>query len=94
MKKQKHYTKEELNRMGKMQREALDAAAGSLKIINMVILYERHGYDAEMLHGFIDDFEDVLTFFNNSDDYQKLLREWNDFFYDYAGIRILPGKGD
>lgn len=90
----KHYTREELLLLGKRQREALDTAAVAMKIITLVILREEYKWGPKRLNDFVDRFDDVLTYYNNSNDYKGLLKEWNDYFAEYAGIRILPERGD
>ncbi len=90
--KQQHYTKDELLLLGHRQRQALDAAAGSMKIITLVILHEKYGFGPKRLNDFVEYFGDVLAYYNESNDYQKLLQEWNDYFAEYAGIHILPEK--
>ena len=94
MKGKPHYTREELLLLGKRQREALDTAAVAMKIITLVILREEYKFGPKRLNDFMDRFQDVLDYYNGSDDYQALLMEWNDYFYDYAGIKILPRKDD
>lgn len=92
MKKQKHLTPMELNLLQKKQAEALTAAGKAMQIIALVILKEEFGFGPKRLGRFMDRFEDTLDYYNGSDDYQGLLQEWNEYFADYAGIRILPEK--
>lgn len=94
MKKQKHYTPQELIRMGKHQKDALDAAAVAMKIITLVILHEEYKFGPKRLNDFVERFEDVLAYYNGSDDYQGLLKEWNEYFAEYAGIKVLPERGE
>jgi hypothetical protein len=93
-KRKEHYTKDELLLLGHRQRQALDAAAGSMKIITLVILHEKYGFGPKRLNDFIEHFDDVLSYYNASNDYQALLKEWNDYFADYAGIHVLPERGE
>lgn len=88
----KHYTREELLMLGKRQKEALDTAAVAMKIITLVILREEYKFGPKRLNDFVERFDDVLAYYNESNDYKKLLNEWNDYFYDYAGIKILPRR--
>lgn len=92
--KQRHYSRDELVRMGKFQREALDVSAGTMKLVTLIVLSEKFEFDKDLLNEFVDAFEDVLAYYNNSDDYQARLMEWNDYIWETAGIRILPKKGD
>lgn len=92
--KQRHYSRDELVRMGKLQREALDVSAGAMKLVTLIVLSEKFEFDADLLNEFVDAFEDVLAYYNNSDDYQARLMEWNDYIWEIAGIRILPKKGE
>ena len=87
-------TAEEINRVRMAQKQALDTAAVAMKIITLVILREEYKWGPKRLNDFMDRFQDVLDYYNGSDDYQALLMEWNDYFYDYAGIKILPRKDD
>lgn len=93
MGKKKHLNRDELALLGHRQRQALDAAAMAIKIITLVILHDRYKFGPKRLQRFVEQFEDVLAYYNASNDYQNLLQEWNDYFDDYAGIRILPEKG-
>ena len=92
--KRQHMTAEEINRVRMAQKQALDTAAVAMKIITLVILREEYKWGPKRLNDFMDRFQDVLDYYNGSDDYQALLMEWNDYFYDYAGIKILPRKDD
>lgn len=90
----RHMTAEEINRVRIAQKQALDTAAAAMKIITLVIMHEEYKFGPKRLNDFMDRFQDVLDYYNGSDDYQALLMEWNDYFYDYAGIKILPRKDD
>ena len=92
--KRQHMTAEEINRVRMAQKQALDTAADAMNIITLVILREEYKWGPKRLNDFMDRFQDVLDYYNGSDDYQALLMEWNDYFYDYAGIKILPRKDD
>lgn len=93
MKKQKHMSKAELIALGIGHQQAFDSVTGSIKLIALTVLHERNDFDAAMLNQFVDDFEDVLAYYNESKDYKAQLIEWNDYFMEYAGIKILPGEG-
>ena len=90
--KRQHMTAEEINRVRIAQKQALDTAAAAMKLITLVVLCDWYKWGPKRLNDFIDRFEDVLTYYNESDDYQARLKEWNDYFRDYAGIQILPEK--
>jgi len=91
--KQKHYTKEELTRLGRAQKEALDTAGKVMLLITLIILHDRYHFGPVRLNRYMEQYEDVLKYYNESDDYQGLLKEWANYFKDYAGIEILPERG-
>ena len=55
----------------------------------MIVLKEKFQFTAEEERLFLDSFEDVLDYYNKSKDYQALLKEWDDFFFDEIGEHIL-----
>ena len=92
MKKQRHLSADALLAVKKAQTQALEAAGKSMQLITLIILHEKYQFGPKRLNEFMEHFEDVLDYYNNSNDYQALLREWADYFKEYAGIQILPGK--
>lgn len=85
----KHLGKNELNALMSQQRRDFDAISRAVLIVAMVILHEAFSFDSEALSDFVDRFWDTLEYFNNSKDYQKLLEEWNQFFWEEAGIKVI-----
>lgn len=91
-KKQQHMNKDLLNLVRKKQAEAFDTSGKATLIIALVILKEEFKYGPERLNRFVDRYQDTLDYYNESNDYQALLDEWNQYFYDYAGIKVLPWR--
>lgn len=93
MKKQKHLTDPGLiNLMMKKQQQAIDASGKAMLLIALVILNEEFKFGPKRLNRFVDRYQDTLDYYNESNDYQALLDEWNQYFYDYAGIKVLPWR--
>lgn len=80
-----------LDRM-RIEATAFMASGRSVKLIALVILSEEFKFDAEQLKIFLDRFEDTLDYYNKSEDYTKLLNEWNDYFKEIIGEDILKWK--
>lgn len=89
MGKQRHLSGVELLQMKAREHAYLVTAQRTTLLISLVIMYEKYGWDAEQLNDWVDAYEDVLNYYNESKDYDKRLHEWNDFFKEYAGIDIL-----
>lgn len=85
----KHLSKNEIIARAMSEKAALSAAGKATLIISLVILHEEFSFDEEMLNDFVERYEDTLDYYNGSNDYQKLLKEWNDYFSEYAGISVL-----
>lgn len=80
-----------LERM-RIEATAFMASGRSVKLIALVILSEEFKFDADQLKTFLERFEDTLDYYNKSDDYTKLLNEWNDYFKETIGEDILKWK--
>ena len=85
----RHLTKDEIIFKAKAESMAFVATGRAVKMIAMIVLRERFGFTNEDLKEFLERFEDVLDYYNKSKDYQALLKEWDDFFYEEIGERIL-----
>ena len=88
----RHLGKDELNALMKQSRRDRDADARATLLITLVILSEEFQFDSEALNNYVDRFWDTLDYFNNSKDYQKLLEEWNQYFWETAGIKVIGGQ--
>ena len=85
----KHKSKNEV--LAQMKAEALAylATGRAVKMISLIVLHEQFGFDAEDLKKYLESFEDVLDYYNKSKDYQALLEEWDEYFEQEIGERIL-----
>ena len=85
----KHKSKNEV--LAQMKTEALAylATGRAVKMISLIVLHEQFGFDAEDLKKYLESFEDVLDYYNKSKDYQALLEEWDEYFEQEIGERIL-----
>ena len=92
MGKKHHPSGMELLQIKAREHAYLVAAQKTTMIISMVILHQKYEWDAEQLNGWVDAYEDVLEYYSESKEYNGLLKEWNDYFRDYAGIDILMKK--
>lgn len=85
----KHLQKAEVLQMLKHESEAYLASSRAIKLISMIVLREQFQFSKEDLRTYLDSFEDVLSYYNKSKDYKALLNEWDEFFEDEIGERIL-----
>lgn len=85
----KHKSRNEI--LAQMKTEALAylATGRAVKMISLIVLHEQFGFDAEDLKKYLESFEDVLDYYNKSKDYQALLEEWDEYFEQEIGERIL-----
>lgn len=85
----KHKSRNEI--LAQMKTEALAylATGRAVKLISLIVLHEQFGFDAEDLKKYLESFEDVLDYYNKSKDYQALLEEWDEYFEQEIGERIL-----
>ena len=73
----------------KAEATAFAASGRAVKMISLIVLHEQFGFSAEQLREFLDRFEEVLDYYNESKDYQGLLHEWDDYFKELLGEAIL-----
>ena len=81
--------KSALMAMMKHEATAFAAAGRAVKLISLIILCEQFKFSAEDLKLYLDSFEDVLDHYNKSNDYKALLEEWDSYFEQELGARIL-----
>lgn len=82
-------SKSELLAHHKHEKMFTDAVWKVNLIITLIILNDKYDFDAEALNDFVDSYWEVLEYYNNSPKYQNLIEEWNQYFWDYAGIKII-----
>lgn len=85
----KHLNRDETLYKMKTEATAYVASGRAVKIIALIVLHERYGFTAEDCKEFLERFEDVLDYYNKSKDYQALLKEWDDYFFEEIGEHIL-----
>ena len=85
----RHLTKAEIILKAKSDATALATAAKAMQIVSMVVLHEAFGFDDKQLAEYVDRFQDTLDYYNDSNDYRALLKEWDEYFTDYCGVSIL-----
>lgn len=85
----KHRSKNEILSQMKTEAVAYMATGRAVKLISLIVLHEQFGFDAEDLKKYLESFEDVLDYYNKSKDYQALLEEWDEYFEQEIGERIL-----
>lgn len=85
----RHLTKDELILKAKTEQQAFVATGRAVKMIALIVLHERYGFTAEDCKEFLERFEDVLDYYNKSKDYNELLKEWDEYFFDEIGEHIL-----
>lgn len=90
----RHLTKEEILFKAKTESTAFVTTGRAVKLIALIVLHERYGFTAEDCKEFLERFEDVLDCYNKSNDYQALLKEWDDYFFDEIGEHILWKEGE
>ena len=82
-------TKNDLIWRAKTEAEAFAASGRAVKLISLVILEAEFNFDSEKLRTFVERFDETLEYYNKSNDYNKLLNEWNDYFKDTIGEDVL-----
>ena len=85
----KHLNRDETLYKMKTEATAYAASGRAVKMIALIVLHERYGFTAEDCKEFLERFEDVLDYYNKSKDYQALLKEWDDYFFEEIGEHIL-----
>lgn len=83
-------TRFELNEYKKQEKINFAAAGKANLIVSLSVLVDEFEFSPEDLNRFMDAYNDVLDYYNSeSKSYGKLLDDWNNFFYEYAGIKIM-----
>ena len=85
----RHLTRDELILKARTEQQAFVATGRAVKMIALIVLREQFSFGTDDLKKFLRWFEDVLEYYNESKDYQALLHEWDDFFEEEIGERIL-----
>lgn len=85
----KHLNRDETLYKMKTEATAYVASGRAVKMIALIVLHERYGFTAEDCKEFLERFEDVLDYYNKSKDYQALLKEWDEYFFEEIGEHIL-----
>ncbi len=85
----RHLTRDEIILKAKTEQQAFVATGRAVKMIALIVLHERYGFTADDCKEFLERFEDVLDYYNKSKDYNDLLKEWDDYFFDEIGEHIL-----
>ena len=85
----KHLDRNAVNAKLKAEATAFAASGRAVKLISLIVLQEEFNFDAERLKTFLERFDDVLDYYNKSKDYQALLHEWDDYFEQELGEKIL-----
>ena len=85
----RHMSKEEVLDQIWANKKAVDRIWKGNMLISLIILHDKFDFDAADLNEFVDSYHDVLEYYNASNQYDKLLEEWNNYFWDYAGIKVI-----
>lgn len=85
----KHLNRDETLYKMKTEATAYVASGRAVKMIALIVLHERYGFTTEDCKEFLERFEDVLDYYNKSKDYQALLKEWDEYFFEEIGEHIL-----
>lgn len=85
----KHLNRDAVNAKLKAEATAFAASGRAVKMISLIVLQEEFGFTAQQLRTYLDRFDDVLDYYNTSKDYQALLHEWDDYFEQELGEKIL-----
>lgn len=85
----KHLNRDETLYKMKTEATAYVASGRAVKMIALIVLHERYGFTAEDCKEFLERFEDVLDYYNKSKNYQALLKEWDEYFFEEIGEHIL-----
>lgn len=85
----KHLEKNALLSRLKQEKTFTDRIWKANLLITMVILNDKFDFDDKDLNEFVDSYHDVLEYYNESDRYQELLEEWNQYFWEYAGVKVI-----
>lgn len=82
-------TKNDLIWRAKTEAEAFAASGRAVKLISLVILEAEFNFDSNKLRTFVERFDETLEYYNKSNDYHKLLNEWNNYFRETIGEDVL-----
>lgn len=89
----RHLTRDELIARAKAEATAYAATGRAVKLISLVILEAEFHFNAEQLKTFVERFDDTLEYYDRSNDYNKLLDEWNEYFKETIGEDVLKWSG-
>lgn len=90
----KHMSKDQLLFKMKTEQMAYLASGRAVKLIALIVLHEQYHFNAEQCKEFLERFEDVLDYYNKSKEYTSILEEWDEYFEQEIGERILWKEGD
>lgn len=85
----RHLSRYELNERNKQDKYGFSVAGKAHQILTLAVLVDEFDFTPEELNRYVTAYEQVLMYYNESDDYQKQLQEWNEYFKEYAGIKII-----
>ena len=91
MGKNHHLRRNELIERAKAESMAFMASSRAVKLIALIVLHQEDtfNFDADQLRLFLDRFEEVLEYYNESKSYQSVLKEWDAYFEELLGEPIL-----
>ena len=82
-------SKEDLLWRLKVESEAFYATSRAVKLVSLIILRQEFQFDNDDLQKYLERFDEVLEYYNESNDYKALLNEWDEYFEQELGKRIL-----
>lgn len=82
-------SKEDLLWRLKVESEAFYGTSRAVKLVSLIILRQEFQFSNEDLQKYLERFEEVLEYYNQSNDYKALLNEWDEYFEQELGVRIL-----
>ena len=85
----RHLSRHELNEKNKQDKYGFSIAGKAHQLLTLAVLVDEFEFTPDELNRYVTAYGDVLSYYNDSDDYQKRLQEWNEFFIEYAGIKII-----
>ena len=88
-KKQKHLSGWELNNKNRQDKLQFDIAGKAHMLLTLAVLTDEFNWGPDELNRYVNAYQEVLSYYNDSDDYHKLLQDWNNYFYETAGIKVL-----
>ena len=90
----KHLNRAETLYKMKTEATAFVATGRAVKLIALIILHKEYNFNAEQCKEFLERFEDVLDYYNKTKEYTSILEEWDEYFEQEIGERILWKEGD